>query len=185
VTFSLEDIKTSVKTLLKGQSNMISRSLYIYRHKYKQWRSVTSSIGSVWLFNCPDFIFTSHSFCIIEQEVLGRTNRPLSLIRHGPHRKQRVQQWFYCCVCIRYRGNFSTEPLPSNDRGIFTEPLPSNDKGIFTKQLPSIARGIFLPSHCLATIRGFLPSRCLATIRTFLRSSCLATLGRFFYRAVA
>jgi hypothetical protein len=25
-------------------------------------------------------------------------------------------------VCIRYRGNVSTEPLPSYDRGIFTEP---------------------------------------------------------------
>jgi hypothetical protein len=23
----------------------------------------------------------------------------------------------YCCACIRYRGNVSTEPLPSNDRG--------------------------------------------------------------------
>jgi hypothetical protein len=32
-------------------------------------------------------------------------------------------------VCIRYRGNISTEPLPSNDKGNFTEPLPSNDWG--------------------------------------------------------
>jgi hypothetical protein len=35
---------------------------------------------------------------------------------------------FYCCMCIFYRGNVSTEPLSSNDRGIFTEPLPSNDR---------------------------------------------------------
>jgi hypothetical protein len=41
------------------------------------------------------------------------------------------------CVCIRYRGNVSTEPLPSNGKGIFTEPLPSNDGGIFTEPLPS------------------------------------------------
>jgi hypothetical protein len=34
-------------------------------------------------------------------------------------------------VCIRYRGNVYTEPLPSNDRGIFIE-----------------------PSRCLATIGG-------------------------------
>jgi hypothetical protein len=64
-------------------------------------------------------------FCKIVQavqEVLGRTNRLFSLIRHGPHRKRRVQKFFYCYVCIRYRGNVSTEPLPSNDRGIFTEP---------------------------------------------------------------
>jgi hypothetical protein len=73
----------------------------------------------------------------IKQEVLERTNRLLSLIRHGPHWKRRVQQFLYCCVCIRYRGNLSTEPLPSNYRGIFTEPLPSNDMGIFTEPLPS------------------------------------------------
>jgi hypothetical protein len=36
------------------------------------------------------------------------------LIGHGPHRKHRVQQFFYCCVCIRCRGNVFTEPLPSN-----------------------------------------------------------------------
>jgi hypothetical protein len=40
-------------------------------------------------------------------------------------------------VCIRYRGNVSTEPLPSNNRGIFTEPLPSNDMGIFSEPLPN------------------------------------------------
>jgi hypothetical protein len=55
---------------------------------------------------------------IVKQEVLGRTNRLLSLIRHGPHRKRHVQQIFYCCVCVCYRGNVSTEPLPSNERGI-------------------------------------------------------------------
>jgi hypothetical protein len=32
-------------------------------------------------------------------------------------------------VCIRYRGNVSIKPLPSNDRGIFTEQLSSNDRG--------------------------------------------------------
>jgi hypothetical protein len=39
-------------------------------------------------------------------------------IRHGPHIKRRLQQFFYCCVCIRWRGNVSTEPLSSNDKGI-------------------------------------------------------------------
>jgi hypothetical protein len=67
-----------------------------------------------------------------EKEVLGRTNRLFSLIRHGPHWKRRVQQFLYCCVCIRYRGNVSTEPLPSNDKGFFTEPLSSNDRGTHT-----------------------------------------------------
>jgi hypothetical protein len=77
----------------------------------------------------------AHLNGLMKQEVLGRTNRLLSLIRHGPHWKRRVQQFFYCCVCIRYRGNVSTEPLPSNDKGIFTEPLASNDRGISTEPL--------------------------------------------------
>jgi hypothetical protein len=34
------------------------------------------------------------------------------LIRHGPHRKRRLQQFFYCCVSIYCRGNIFTEPLP-------------------------------------------------------------------------
>jgi hypothetical protein len=53
-------------------------------------------------------------------------------------------------LCIRYRGNVSTEPLPSNDKGIFTEPLSSNDKGTFTKPLSSNDKGTFtepLPSN--------------------------------------
>jgi hypothetical protein len=29
----------------------------------------------------------------------------LSLIRQGPHRHRQVQQFFYCYVCIRCRGN--------------------------------------------------------------------------------
>jgi hypothetical protein len=49
-----------------------------------------------------------------KQEVLGRTNRLLFFILHGPHWKRRIQQFFNCCVCICYRGNVCTEPLPSN-----------------------------------------------------------------------
>jgi hypothetical protein len=96
-----------------------------------------------------------------QQEALGRTNRLLSLIRHGPRLKRRVQQVFYCCVCIRYHGNISTEPLPSNDGRIFTEALPSNDKGIFTEPSPSNDRRIFtepLPSNDKGTFTEPLPS---------------------------
>jgi hypothetical protein len=35
------------------------------------------------------------------------------LIRYGPHRKRRVQQFFYCCVYSLLRNVFA-EPLPSN-----------------------------------------------------------------------
>jgi hypothetical protein len=43
------------------------------------------------------------------------------LIRRGPYRKRRVQQLFYCLVCIRYRGNVFTKPLPINSREIHIE----------------------------------------------------------------
>jgi hypothetical protein len=49
------------------------------------------------------------------KEVRGRTNCLLPLIRHGPHRKRRVQQFFYCCVCIRGRDEVFIEGLPSNE----------------------------------------------------------------------
>jgi hypothetical protein len=32
-------------------------------------------------------------------------------IRHGPHTKRRVQQFFYCCVCIRCRDNVFTRAV--------------------------------------------------------------------------
>jgi hypothetical protein len=44
-------------------------------------------------------------------------------------------------MCIRYRGNVSTEPLASKGKGIFIEPLPSNDREIFTEPLPSTDKG--------------------------------------------
>jgi hypothetical protein len=43
------------------------------------------------------------------------------LIRLGPRRKRRIQQFFYCFLCIRCRGNVFTEPLPSNDVGIHVQ----------------------------------------------------------------
>jgi hypothetical protein len=53
------------------------------------------------------------------QEVLGRTNRLRSLIGHRSQRKRCVQELFYCCVCILWCVNVSTEPLPSNDKGLY------------------------------------------------------------------
>jgi hypothetical protein len=53
----------------------------------------------------------------LEQEVLGRTKAYFPLIQRQ-RRKRRVQQFLYCCVCIRCRGNVFTYPLSSNDRRI-------------------------------------------------------------------
>jgi hypothetical protein len=47
-----------------------------------------------------------------ERNGLNRKFFPLT--RHGSHRKRRVQQFFYLCVCNRSRGNVFTDPLPSN-----------------------------------------------------------------------
>jgi hypothetical protein len=50
-------------------------------------------------------------------------------------------------VCIRYRGNVTTKPLPSNAREIFTETLRSNEKGTFTEPLVATIRGIHRDTH--------------------------------------
>jgi hypothetical protein len=44
----------------------------------------------------------------------------LPVTRHGTHRNRRVQKLFYCCLCIRCRGNAFIESLLSNNRG-YTE----------------------------------------------------------------
>jgi hypothetical protein len=43
------------------------------------------------------------------------------LIWDGPHRKWCFQQFFYCCLCIRWGSNVFTEPMPNNDRGIHAQ----------------------------------------------------------------
>jgi hypothetical protein len=37
------------------------------------------------------------------------------LIRQGPHRKHRVEQFFCCCACIHYHRSVFTKPLSNND----------------------------------------------------------------------
>jgi hypothetical protein len=98
-------------------------------------------------------------------------------------------------VCIRYCGNVSTEPLPSNDEGtitkplssndsgIFTEPLPSNDEGAFTKLLPSNDRGIFtepLPSNDKGAFTEPLPSNDRGYTDTQREQGDLISLLSFF-----
>jgi hypothetical protein len=52
-----------------------------------------------------------------------------ALIRHGPHRKRRVQQFLCSCMCIRCSGNFLTEPLLSNDKWVHIQThSPSRDR---------------------------------------------------------
>jgi hypothetical protein len=103
---------------------------------------------------------------ILKQEVLERTHRLLSLIRHGPHWKRRVQQFsivarvFVTAVTL----------LRSRCSATIGDLLPS-------RYLTTI-RG-FLPSRCLATIWRLLPSRCLATMRGVLPSRCVATIGGY------
>jgi hypothetical protein len=60
------------------------------------------------------------NYSILNQKVLGRIPYFPS-IRHGPHRKRCVQQFFYCCVRSRCRGNGFTELLPSNGRDTHTD----------------------------------------------------------------
>jgi hypothetical protein len=78
------------------------------------WGSVCSSeqAGSTrnsmehtwrWKWNCPSAQLSAHHD---NREIQTQTRR------HGPHRKWRVQKFFYCCV-YSLSGNVFTEPLPS------------------------------------------------------------------------
>jgi hypothetical protein len=51
--------------------------------------------------------------------TIFRTNRLLSLICYGPHRKWHVQQFFYCCSIVLI------ELLPSNDTGFLPNHCPT------------------------------------------------------------
>jgi hypothetical protein len=89
-----------------------------------------------------------------KKKVPGKTNRLLSLIRHEPHRKRRGQHYSTAaCVFVA-----AVTFLPSHcltTRWISTEPLPSNDKGIhiqttgFVKYAAEMDSGamIYIPSY--------------------------------------
>jgi hypothetical protein len=62
------------------------------------------------------FLFRATKTFEIREEFLGRTNRLLSLLGQGPHRKRYIQQIFYSYVCIHCNGNVFDEPLRSKDR---------------------------------------------------------------------
>jgi hypothetical protein len=67
---------------------------------------------------CFPFLFF-YSSCLPNRclaMIEGYTERRTGshFIRHGQHWKRRVQQFPYCCVCIRCPGDVFTKPLPSN-----------------------------------------------------------------------
>jgi hypothetical protein len=103
------DLPTYRKISLAGSFNIFSTQLTKLYH-----------VSTIWYGNTlhDSFITFRKTISIWVQEVLGRTNRQLSLIPHGPHRKRCVQQFFYCCVRIRCSGKVFTKPLPSNKKGI-------------------------------------------------------------------
>jgi hypothetical protein len=92
----------------------------LHTHHHHHHHHLSSGVGAIdqIVADGPSGLSLTPPQEIKKQEVLGRTNRLLFLIRHGPHWKRRVQQ-FCCCLCIRYDGNVSTQPLPSNDKGDF------------------------------------------------------------------
>jgi hypothetical protein len=78
-----------------------------------QVSSIMSTMGIRTFLSCPPLNWFQNrtvrvgkeygSEMLRKREVLARTNCLLSLIRHGSHRKRRVQQFFYCCMYIHCR----------------------------------------------------------------------------------
>jgi hypothetical protein len=67
------------------------------------------------ILRCRGNVFTEPSLC--NDRGLHRQTYRLSLIRHGPHRKRRIKQ-FFLVSCNRCHENAYTKPLPSNGKGI-------------------------------------------------------------------
>jgi hypothetical protein len=95
----------------------ISRDLPVIEPGMQRWES-----GDCWgfrLLQITPLMFPSTSFPIHYTLIILSSGSTriiyFPIIRHGPHRKRRVQQ-FCCFMCIRCRCNIFTEPLPSNDR---------------------------------------------------------------------
>jgi hypothetical protein len=61
------------------------------------------------------FIYVKHSINKINKKNFWEERiAHFLLIRYEPHRKRSVQQFFYCCVCIRCRGTCLPSPsLPT------------------------------------------------------------------------
>jgi hypothetical protein len=57
-------------------------------------------------------ISESRSHALKQTRSSGKTKR------HGPHSKRRIQQFYYCCLCIPGHRNVFTQPLPSNDKRV-------------------------------------------------------------------
>jgi hypothetical protein len=139
--------------------------------------------------------------CMIIQEVLGRTNRLLSLIRHGPHWKRRVQQFFSCRIWGSHSGsceeyhllwyNASTCSHAGFLLNLFFRPWRwrryvspkrrftlNGLHGVISQKIVLFYYSIV--ARVYVTAVTFLPSHCLATIGGFLPSRCVATIRGFF-----
>lgn len=71
-------------------------------------------------------------------------------VRHAQHRKQSVQQFLYCCVCICCCGNMFTELLFSNNKGDTYTVTEQNDLMIlFLQNMEDGLKNIWtcLPIH--------------------------------------
>jgi hypothetical protein len=81
-----------------GEQQLIS--LYFFKHNGFQLLLLLLLLFLLFVVRCNTFL---------KQEILGEVITYFPVIWYGQHRKRRVQQFFYCCVCM---------PLPSNNRGI-------------------------------------------------------------------
>jgi hypothetical protein len=67
----------------------------------------SSTVDSLLIWNCRTRL-----------PITNRTHFITTL--HRPNRQHCSQQFLYCCLCIRCRGNSFTEPLPSNGRLLYS-----------------------------------------------------------------
>lgn len=81
------------------------------------------------------------NFTLKKNKFLVELISYFSFIGHGPHRKRRVQKWFYCCVCIRCYGEAF---LPICCLAVYTE---RQTWEAFMKYAVLMRSGAMIPSY--------------------------------------
>jgi hypothetical protein len=104
-----------------------------------EWENRKNEKYQLFKFLMFNLLKAKDKHIILNKKLLEELISQFLLIRHGPHRKRRVENFFYSCLCIRCHGNFCTEQLPINDRGIYTQ-INTSPTSLGSKSKPSKKR---------------------------------------------
>jgi hypothetical protein len=126
--YSIQVTSSTAKTLYLTLIGVTSPNRACCRHEghLSASAALTNEGTNLWDKEQMIEMFSAHLYSnlitLVKNKIVGKKFWEelfvyFPLIRHGPHRKRRVQHFFYCFMCIPCRGNVFTEALRSKDMG--------------------------------------------------------------------